>query len=140
VQYNYSSERTKKTSRFIVSTFHMHSSLFPLLFSSQGTEAIEGLALKMHLTSRDCFKADSFQKMERLRLLQLHHVQLAGNYGYLSKQLRWISWQGFPSNFLPNNFYMDHVIAIDLKHSHLRFLWKQSPVFITCLSLVKFTD
>nr|XP_007134179.1 hypothetical protein PHAVU_010G026200g [Phaseolus vulgaris]ESW06173.1 hypothetical protein PHAVU_010G026200g [Phaseolus vulgaris] len=99
-----------------------------VLTKNAGTEAIEGLVLKLHLTSRDCFEADSFQKMERLRLLQLHHVQLAGNYGFLSKQLRWISWQGFPSSCLPINFCMDDVIAIDLKHSHLRFVWKQSQV------------
>ncbi|BAT97020.1 hypothetical protein LR48_Vigan11g145600 [Vigna angularis] len=97
-----------------------------VLTKNTGTEDIEGLVLKMHLTSRDCFKADSFQKMERLRLLQLHHVQLDGNYGYLSKQLKWISWHGFPSNCLPNSFCMNDVIAIDLKYSHLRFVWKQS--------------
>ncbi|XP_014516683.1 protein SUPPRESSOR OF npr1-1, CONSTITUTIVE 1-like isoform X2 [Vigna radiata var. radiata] len=97
-----------------------------VLTKNTGTEAIEGLVLKMDLTSRDCFKTDSFKKMERLRLLQLHHVQLDGNYAYLSKQLKWISWHGFPSNSLPNSFCMNDVIAIDLKYSHLRFVWKQS--------------
>ncbi|CAJ1949643.1 unnamed protein product [Sphenostylis stenocarpa] len=99
-----------------------------VLTKNTGTEAIEGLVLKMHLTSIDCFKADSFEKLKRLRLLQLDHVQLAGNYGYLSKELRWICWKGFPSNYLPNNFDMEDVIAIDLKHSHLRFVWKQPQV------------
>ena len=60
--------------------------------------------------------------MKRLRLLQLDYVQLIGDYGYFSKQLRWISWQGFRSEYVPNNFHMENVIAIDLKHSHLQLV------------------
>jgi len=67
--------------------------------------------------------------MKGLRLLQLDHVQLTGDYGYISKQLRWISWQGFRSKYIPNNFRMENVIAIDLKHSHLQLVWKQPQVF-----------
>ncbi|RDX60597.1 TMV resistance protein N, partial [Mucuna pruriens] len=93
-----------------------------------GTEAIEGLALKSHFTSRDFFETCAFDEMKRLRLLKLDHVQLSGDYGYLSKQLRWICWQGFPSKYIPNNFNMQNVIAIDLKHSNLRLLWKELQV------------
>ena len=100
-----------------------------MLYSSQGTEATQGLSLKLHSTSTDCFKARAFKKMKRLRLLQLDHVKLTGDYGYLSKQLRWICWQGFPSKYIPNNFHMENVIAIDLKHSHLQLVWKQPQVF-----------
>jgi len=71
--------------------------------------------------------------MNRLRLLQLYHVQLTGDYGYLPKQLRWICWKGFPSKYLPNNFHMEKVIAVDLKYSNLQLVWKQPQVFITCL-------
>ncbi|KAL5134091.1 TMV resistance protein N [Glycine soja] len=91
-----------------------------------GTIAIEGLALQLHLSIRDCFKAEAFQEMKRLRLLRLDHVQLTGDYGYLSKQLRWIYWKGFPLNYIPNNFYLEGVIAIDLKHSNLKLLWKKT--------------
>ncbi|ESW06194.1 hypothetical protein PHAVU_010G027900 [Phaseolus vulgaris] len=99
-----------------------------VLKKNTGTEATQGLSLKLHLTSRDCFKARAFKKMKRLRLLQLDHVQLTGDYGYISKQLRWISWQGFRFEYVPNNFHMENVIAIDLKHSHLQLVWKQPQV------------
>jgi len=33
-------------------------------FSSQGTETIEGLALKLHFTGKDCFKAYAFEDEE----------------------------------------------------------------------------
>ncbi|KOM38479.1 hypothetical protein LR48_Vigan03g186100 [Vigna angularis] len=49
----------------------------------QGIRAIEGLSLKLHSSIRDCLEARSFKKMKRLRLLQLDHVQLSGDYGYL---------------------------------------------------------
>ena len=113
----------------------MHLLLTCSLNSSQGTEATQGLSLKLHSTSRDCFKARAFKKMKRLRLLQLDHVQLTGDYGYISKQLRWISWQGFRSEYVPNNFHMENVIAIDLRHSHLQLVWKQPQVIITCFFL-----
>jgi len=96
-----------------------------------------GLSLKLHSTSRDYLKAHAFKEMKRLRLLQLDHVQLTGEYGYLSKQLRWISWKGFPSEYIPNKFHMENVIAIDLKHSRLQLVWKQPKVFITCPLLSK---
>ncbi|XP_027337067.1 TMV resistance protein N-like [Abrus precatorius] len=105
-----------------------HEDVLDVLTKNNGTEAVEGLALKLHLTSRDCFKVNAFEEMRRLRLLQLDHVQLTGDYGYLSKKLRWIYWQGFPLKHLPNNFCLENVIAIDVKHSNLKLLWKEPQV------------
>ncbi|KAL3027842.1 hypothetical protein AAZX31_03G079200 [Glycine max] len=105
-----------------------HEDVLDVLTKNTGTEAIEGLALKSHLTSRACFKTCAFEKMKNLRLLQLDHAQLAGNYCYLSKQLKWICWQGFRSKYIPNNLYLEDVIAIDLKHSHLQLLWEEPQV------------
>ncbi|XP_014516381.1 TMV resistance protein N-like isoform X2 [Vigna radiata var. radiata] len=96
-----------------------------VLKKNTGTEAIQGLSLKLHSTSRDFFKANAFKEMKRLRLLQLYHVQLVGDYGCLSKELRWICWKGFSSKYIPNNFHMKNVISIDLRHSHLQLVWKQ---------------
>ncbi|XP_022641627.1 TMV resistance protein N-like [Vigna radiata var. radiata] len=99
-----------------------------VLIHNTGTEAIKGLSLKLHSTSRDCFKAHSFKKMKRLRLLQLDHGQLSGDYGHISEQLRCICWRGFPYKHIPSNFHLQNVIAMDLKHSHLQLLWKQPQV------------
>ncbi|XP_022642231.1 TMV resistance protein N isoform X2 [Vigna radiata var. radiata] len=96
-----------------------------VLKENTGTEAIQGLSLELHSTSRDCFKTHAFKEMKKLRLLRLDHVQVVGDYGHISKELRWICWKGFPSKYIPNNFYMGNVIAIDLRHSHLQLVWKQ---------------
>ncbi|KAL2965755.1 hypothetical protein AAZX31_16G078800 [Glycine max] len=99
-----------------------------VLTKNTGTETIVGLALKLHYSSRDCFNAYAFKEMKSLRLLQLDHVHITGDYQYLSKQLRWVCWQGFPSKYIPNNFNLEGVIAIDLKHSNLRLVWKKPQV------------
>ncbi|XP_047152824.1 disease resistance protein RPP2B-like [Vigna umbellata] len=84
-----------------------------VLTNSTGTDAVEGLALKLNLNNRECFKADAFEEMRSLRLLQLHHVELMGDYGHLSKQLRWIYWaKGFHSRNDLTTFIWEHAIAI----------------------------
>ncbi|KAK7350580.1 hypothetical protein VNO77_09356 [Canavalia gladiata] len=91
----------------------------------RGTRSVEGLTLKLHETSKDCFKSNAFKEMNKLRLLQFDCVHLTGDFGYLSKQLRWIYWKGFPLKCIPNNFYQGSVVAIDFKHSHLKQVWKE---------------
>ncbi|QCE04971.1 hypothetical protein DEO72_LG8g3013 [Vigna unguiculata] len=78
----------------------------------KGTGVIEGLALKMQTTGGVCFSTETFEKMKRLRLLQLDHVQLAGDYGHLPKQLRWVHWKAFSLTHLPENFYQENIVAL----------------------------
>jgi len=84
--------------------------------------------MKLPRTSRVCFDTIAFEKMKRLRLLQLDHAQLIGDYECFSKQLRWLSWQGFPLKYTPENFYQKNVVAMDLKHSNLTQVWKKPQV------------
>ncbi|CAJ1949617.1 unnamed protein product [Sphenostylis stenocarpa] len=69
----------------------VHDDIVDKLTEQTATGVIEGLALKMQRTSRVCFSTEAFEKMKKLRLLQLDHVyKLAGDYGNLPKQLRWL--------------------------------------------------
>ena len=85
--------------------------------------------MKLQRTNGVCFTANAFLEMKRMRLLHLDHVQLTGDYGYLSQDLRWINWQGFPLKFMPDNFYQKNIVAFDLKHSNLKLLWKAPQVY-----------
>ena len=91
-------------------------------------EEVEGISLKLQRSSKVNFSTEAFIKMQRLRLLQLDHVQLTGDYEYLSKELRWLRWHGFPLEFIPNNFYPRKIVAIDLRYSNLREVWKDTKV------------
>ncbi|KAK7286731.1 hypothetical protein RJT34_21942 [Clitoria ternatea] len=100
-----------------------------------GTKAIEGLALNMESSSKDCFDTKAFEKMKRLRLLKLNNVKLVGDYKYLPKSLRWVHWQGFPEKHIPDNFDQQNVVAIDLKYSKINLVWKR-PQFLERLKFL----
>ncbi|GAU37318.1 hypothetical protein TSUD_354750 [Trifolium subterraneum] len=93
-----------------------------------GTETVEGLVLKSQRTGRVCFSANSFKEMKNLRLLQLDCVDLTGDYGYLSKELKWVRWQRSTFNSIPNNFYLGNLVVIDLKYSNIRQVWNDTEL------------
>ncbi|XP_022641644.1 TMV resistance protein N-like [Vigna radiata var. radiata] len=84
------------------------------------------------------FDKDTKYGTEALQWLPVNafvNVQQTVNSEYLLKKLRWISWHGLSSERLPNNFYEHDAIAIDLKRSLLRFLWK-TPQVMTSLKVL----
>lgn len=99
-----------------------------ILLHTQGTETVEGLVLKLQRTSTVSFSTDCFKEMKKLRLLQLDRVDLTGDYGYLSKELRWMHWNGFTFNYIPDNFYQGNLVVIDLKHNNFKQVWNETKV------------
>ncbi|XP_027906284.1 TMV resistance protein N-like isoform X2 [Vigna unguiculata] len=83
-----------------------------VLTDNTGRRAIERLPVKLRSVRR-----------EPSRLLK--HTE---NSDSLSKKLRWISLDWFSSEYLPDEFYLHEAIAIDLKHSDLRFVLKEPQV------------
>ncbi|KAI9104314.1 hypothetical protein K1719_022886 [Acacia pycnantha] len=71
---------------------------------------------------------NAFKKLKRLRLLNFNHVQLNGDYSYLSKELRWLFWHGFLLENLPRKFILKKTVVIDLKWSNLTKVWEKSQV------------
>ncbi|XP_059461841.1 disease resistance protein RUN1-like [Corylus avellana] len=104
----------------------LHEDAFDILTNHEGTNAVEGLTLELTSLSKMNFNSEAFIKMQRLRLLQLDHVRLTGDYKYLSKELRLLCWHGFPLKFIPNDFYPRNVVVIDLQYSNLKKVW-ESP-------------
>ncbi|ESW06207.1 hypothetical protein PHAVU_010G028800 [Phaseolus vulgaris] len=90
------------------------------LFSSKGTKVIQRLPI-----GRDFVRHHPLRVRDPSRLLKL-----AGDSEYHFKKLRWISFRGFSSEYLTNHFYLHDAIAIDVKHSLLRFLWKEPQVLM----------
>ncbi|KAK4269974.1 hypothetical protein QN277_023065 [Acacia crassicarpa] len=102
-----------------------HDDVLGVLTNSTGTKAIKGLALNMSKNNSVSFNAKAFKKMNKLCLLQLNHVQLAGDYNYLSTELRWLCCHGFTFENLPMNLCLKKIVAIDLKWSNLRKVWEK---------------
>jgi len=99
-------------------------------YASQGTKSVEGLALKLPSGDAKCFSTKAFQKMKKLRLLQLAGVQLRGDFECLSSKLKWLSWNGFPLRCIPTNIYQGNLVSIELENSNLNLVWKETQVYI----------
>ncbi|KAI9104348.1 hypothetical protein K1719_022920 [Acacia pycnantha] len=102
-----------------------HDDALVVLSEHMGTEVIEGLSLNLSQSGKIHFETEAFKMMKRLRLLHLEDVQLKGDYKYISRDLRWLCWHGFPLTYIPNNFYQEKLVAIDLKYSCLKQVWKE---------------
>ncbi|KAM5575342.1 hypothetical protein ABKV19_014347 [Rosa sericea] len=96
-----------------------------VLTEKSGTKKIEGLALNLQRSDKKRFKTIAFRKMKRLKLLQLSYVQLDGDYKYLSKQLTWLCWRGFPEVILQKEFLNNrYLVSFDLQYSNVVKLWE----------------
>ncbi|XP_054780310.1 disease resistance protein RPV1-like isoform X3 [Prosopis cineraria] len=102
-----------------------HGDVQAVLSKCTGTNAIEGLALKLTQTEKMHFQTKAFKKMNRLRLLHLDNVLLRGDYEYIGRDLRWLCWHSFPLKYVPSNFYQENLVAVDLKYSSLTRMWKE---------------
>ncbi|KAI9071731.1 hypothetical protein K1719_046308 [Acacia pycnantha] len=73
--------------------------------------------------------------LERMGTEAIEGLSLKGDYKFISKDLRWLCWHGFPMNYIPSNFYQQKLVAIDLKYSKLRQVWKE-PLFLEMLKIL----
>jgi hypothetical protein len=102
---------------------------FSIHLVSQIPLYVKGLTLKMsRLEPLTCLQTKEFEKMNRLKLLQFAGVQLDGDYKYLSKELRWLCWHGFPLKFTPEDFHQGSLVALDLQYSNLEQVWRKAQV------------
>ncbi|XP_027191603.2 disease resistance protein RPV1 isoform X2 [Cicer arietinum] len=95
-----------------------------VLSEQTGTQAVEGVVLKLTPNAK-CFSTKAFENMKKLRLLQLAGVQLDGDFKYLSRNLRWLCWNGFPLTCIPTKFDQGKLVSIELENSNIKLVWKE---------------
>nr|ABN09142.1 TIR [Medicago truncatula] len=105
-----------------------HEDVLDVLSKKTGTKTVEGLILKWQRTGRICFGTNAFQEMEKLRLLKLDGVDLIGDYGLISKQLRWVDWQRSTFTFIPNDFDQANLVVFELKYSNVKQVWQDTKL------------
>ena len=71
--------------------------------------------------------------MKKLGLLQLAGVELDGDFEYLSRNLRWLSWNGFSLSCIPTNLYLGNLVYIELENNNVKVVWKETQVLILIL-------
>jgi len=84
--------------------------------------------LKWQKTGKISFGTNAFQEMKKLRLLKLDGVHLIGDYGLISKQLRWVDWQRSSFKFIPNDFDQGNLVVFELKYSNVKQVWQETKV------------
>ncbi|CAA7032552.1 unnamed protein product [Microthlaspi erraticum] len=94
-----------------------------VLATNSGTNAIEGLSLKAEITGVENLEVKAFSNLRKLRLLQLSHVQVKGNYAHFPRGLRWLCWSEFPLYFIPTELHLGSLVVMDLQYSNLKRLW-----------------
>ncbi|KAM3377839.1 disease resistance protein RPP2B [Capsicum galapagoense] len=70
------------------------------------------------------FEADTFSKMQRLRILQLSYVRLTGFYSLLPKSLRLLCWSGFHMKIIPDDLPLESLVSLEMKKSYLEKAWE----------------
>ncbi|XP_020425355.1 TMV resistance protein N [Prunus persica] len=111
-----------------------HKDSFKVLKEKNGTQTIEGLVLNMGMHPAYCtpsrnsnevtLETDAFASMHKLRLLQLSHVRLIGRYKEFPTKLRWLCWNEFPFDYLPNDLTLESLVVLEMCYSSLRQVWK----------------
>ncbi|KAH0745789.1 hypothetical protein KY285_007446 [Solanum tuberosum] len=120
-----------------------HGESFYVLKNKTGTGTIEGIILdgnmlkdheKIRITSSE--KYGTKHKLEEF----LHYSQRAmynsvDGYKKFPKKLRWLSWHSLRLESLPSDMPLESLIALDLRYSCLKQLWK-GPKLIRCLKFL----
>uniref|UniRef100_A0A2N9HD22 ADP-ribosyl cyclase/cyclic ADP-ribose hydrolase n=1 Tax=Fagus sylvatica TaxID=28930 RepID=A0A2N9HD22_FAGSY len=88
-----------------------------------GTKLVKGIFLnspqkEMHLN------AEAFSEMKNLRLLKINNVKLPEGLNYLSSELRFIHWDGYPLASIPTSFELEKLVELHMHCSLIKQLWK----------------
>ncbi|XP_031249156.1 disease resistance-like protein DSC1 isoform X2 [Pistacia vera] len=107
-----------------------------VLKKNTGTDAIEGLFLDMSKIREMHLSSEAFTNMRNLRLLKFYvSDQFSGGFvnnpklcfpqglEYLSDELRYLYWVGFPLKTLPPRFSPEKLIELNLPYSNIEQLW-----------------
>ncbi|KAL7177154.1 hypothetical protein ACSBR2_030485 [Camellia fascicularis] len=107
-----------------------HKDVSFVLENNTGTETVEGMILTgLPMVKKIQWSNKAFARMHNLRLLQINHVHLSGNFEHLLKELRWLCWHNCPLEYLPFNFHPEKLVILDMQFSKIKTLWKDGEHF-----------
>ncbi|XP_059296326.1 disease resistance protein RPV1-like isoform X1 [Lycium ferocissimum] len=100
--------------------------IFDVLTGEKGTRAVEAIVLESPVLKDVPLTTKTFEKMEKLRLLQINHVQLYGSFQYLPQSLKCLRWYYCPLKCLPSDFCLENLVILDMSFS--KFNECQAPL------------
>lgn len=95
----------------------------------QGTEELEAIVCRF--LEQKVLSWDAFSNMKKLRLLIIHFLwgvsDHTPNIEYISNELGFLEWGGFPTEDFPSSFQPDGLVELTLFGSNIKVLWN-SPI------------
>ncbi|CAL5347747.1 unnamed protein product [Camellia sinensis] len=99
-----------------------HEDVCYVLTKKKGTKAIDSVILTLPMLKKIQWSNKTFVRMHKLRLLQINHVHLSGNFEDLLEELRWLCWHNCPLENLPSNFHPEKLVILDMQFSRFKTL------------------
>ncbi|XP_057987532.1 disease resistance protein RPV1-like [Hevea brasiliensis] len=115
----------------------LYTDVCHILMNDTGTNLIEGVVLDYMFDQGERYMSSkAFLKMKALRLLIICNLNLSKDIEYLSNELRYLEWRGYPFKSLPQTFQLDQLAELHLSYSRIEQLWKG----VRPLKLLKIID
>ncbi|XP_042488988.1 disease resistance protein RPV1-like isoform X2 [Macadamia integrifolia] len=103
-----------------------------VLMNLTGTDAVEGFQLNLwEYRGENQLTTVGFSKMPNLRLLDVDHkewdtpkIAVESSHQECFKNLVWVRWKAFPSEYIPNDFDIGNLVILDMPYSKLKEVWK----------------
>uniref|UniRef100_A0A2N9I7T0 ADP-ribosyl cyclase/cyclic ADP-ribose hydrolase n=1 Tax=Fagus sylvatica TaxID=28930 RepID=A0A2N9I7T0_FAGSY len=89
-----------------------------------GTEAVQGIVLKLPKPKNANWNPEAFSKMKSLKVLEIHNVNLLCGPKILPNSLRLLDWSCYPSKSLPVSFQPDGLVELRMCSSKIERLWQ----------------
>ncbi|KAJ9167286.1 hypothetical protein P3X46_021950, partial [Hevea brasiliensis] len=108
-----------------------------IFMNDTGTTLIKGVVMDYIFDQGDRYlSSKAFLKMKALRFLILSNLNLSKDIEYLSNELRYLEWYGYPFKSLPQSFQPDQLVELHMSYSSIEQLWKG----VRPLKLLKIID
>nr|XP_007160448.1 hypothetical protein PHAVU_002G323100g [Phaseolus vulgaris]XP_007160449.1 hypothetical protein PHAVU_002G323100g [Phaseolus vulgaris]ESW32442.1 hypothetical protein PHAVU_002G323100g [Phaseolus vulgaris]ESW32443.1 hypothetical protein PHAVU_002G323100g [Phaseolus vulgaris] len=101
-----------------------------VLRKNKGLDAIQCISLDTSKVNEVVVHAQSFEKMDNLRMLMLNtpkytsNVSLESSIVGLPDTLKILYWKHFPQRSLPPNFCPQNLVTLEMPYCHLEQLWE----------------
>ncbi|KAK7272448.1 hypothetical protein RJT34_29050 [Clitoria ternatea] len=106
----------------------LHRDLYQVLMTQSETNNVEAIVLRQEDDVFMC-KAEGFSKLKNLKLLILYQNSFEGTLDFLSNNLRYLFWHGYPFPSLPSKFKPYSLTELNLPESRIQRLWEGRKSF-----------
>nr|XP_016496970.1 PREDICTED: disease resistance protein TAO1-like isoform X1 [Nicotiana tabacum] len=91
-----------------------------VLQGNEGSENVEVLKVDRGTLNGVNLSTKAFEQMKNLRVLIMDELHISGDFGLLSKKLRWLSWKKCPLKCIPSNLPAENLVVLYMRESDIQ--------------------